>query len=87
MAIDCDQDTFLKEQLAEVEAQITIYRAAIRAVTAGQTYKLDTGQTSVSVTRINMTELRRALDSLMNERAMLRQHLGCSGNVVLSPGF
>lgn len=87
MAIDCNQDTFLEEQLTEVEAQITIYRAAIRAVIAGQTYRLDTGQTSVSVTRVNMTELRRALDSLMNERAILRQHLGCSGNVVLSPGF
>ncbi len=87
MAIDCNDDAFLEAQLTEVEAQITIYRAAIRAVTAGQTYRLDTGQTSVSITRANMTELRRALGSLMNERVMLRQHLGCTGNVILSPGF
>lgn len=87
MAINCNQDTFLEAQLTEVEAQITIYRAAIRAVTAGQTYRLDTGQSSVSVTRANMTELRKALDSLMNERALLRQHLGCTGNVILTPGF
>lgn len=87
MAIDCNQDAFLEAQLTEVEAQITIYRTAIRAVTSGQTYRLDTGQTSVSVTRANMTELRKGLDSLMAEREILRQLLGCTGNVILSPGF
>jgi hypothetical protein len=87
MTIDCDDSAFLEAQLTEVEAQITAYRAAVRAVTSGQTYRLDTGQTSVSVTRANLTELRNMISELMNERALLRQHLGCSGNVVLSPGF
>lgn len=83
----CNQDAFLEEQLAEVEAQITVYRAAMRTVAGGQTYRLDTGQTSVTLTRANITELRNTLDSLMNERAILRQHLGCTGNTILSPGF
>lgn len=87
MAIDCNEDAFLEEQLAEVEAQITIWRAASRAVAAGQTYRLDTGQTSVSLTRANTTEIRNTIDSLMSERALLRQHLGCGKSTVLVPAW
>lgn len=87
MAISCDQDAFLEARLTAVESQILTYQTAIATVSAGQSYRLDTGQTEVSVTRANLTELRKALDALWNERALLRQHLGCTGNVILSPGF
>lgn len=85
--MDCDDREFLLEQLAEVEDQIRQYRQAIRAVTKGQSYTLDTGQTKGTVTRANITELRNYVASLMNERTMLRQQLGCSGSVHITPAF
>lgn len=87
MAISCDDTAFLTAQLTEVETQIGEVRTAMRAVMGGQTYSMDTGQTRISVTRANITELRKLLNSLMNERVMLRQQLGCSGNLIVTPGY
>lgn len=87
MAINCNDDTFLEARLARVEQSILAWEEALDAVSAGQTYKLDTGQTVVSLTRANLTEINKTIESLMNRRAMLRQELGCSGTLILRPGW
>ena len=85
--MNCDDSEFLEEQLAEVEDQIREYRQAIRSVMNGQSYTLDTGQTKGTVTRANLSELRNYVASLMNERTMLRQQLGCGGSTHITPAF
>lgn len=66
-------DAFELARIAKVESQIVIYETAIDALGAGniQTYKLDTGQSTTSVTRLNLTELQNTLDRLLNRRATL----------------
>lgn len=85
----CDDTAFLEQQLTAVEAAISAYRAAVLALGTGgvQSYTLDTGQTRQTVTKANLTEMRRAVDSMMNERAVLRAQLGCGGHTYVVPGF
>ena len=87
--ISCDDTAFLEQQLSDVEAAIAAFRAALLALATGgvQSYMLDTGQTRQTVTKANLTEMRRAVDSMMNERAVLRAQLGRGGHTYVVPGF
>lgn len=61
--------------LAEVQAQLTAYKAASIAVAEGQSYSIN-GRT---LTRGNMTEIRNAINSfLAMEAQLLRRAAGQS---------
>ncbi len=89
MANSCDDREFLEQRLVVIEAQITAYDAALLAFAGGavQSYTMDTGQTRQTVTKANITEIRRLLDGLMNQRAVLRAQLGYGGHTYVVPGF
>jgi len=55
----------------EVDQYITDYKAAIRAVLAGQSYSMDTGQGRISVTRASLPQLERGLAYWANEKEKL----------------
>lgn len=83
-----DDTAWIESQIAEVEADITAYRAAARAVAGGaQTYMLDTGQTRQSVTKASLGSLRKHIASLENDRETLRARLGYGGSHIGRPGF
>lgn len=71
---------FESARLAAVELLIVTYENALAALAAGniQTYKLDTGQSTTSVTRLNLTELENALSRAENRRATLLAR--CNGS-------
>lgn len=86
---DCDDTAFLQQRLAACEAAIVAYEGALNAFATGgvQSYTLDTGQTRQTVTKANLSEMGRQLDSLLNRRAILRAQLGLGGHTHVVPGF
>ena len=84
-----DDRQFLTTQITAVEAQITAYQDAITALTVGGVaqYTLDTGQSSQSVTKLNLTALNRAIDGLYNRRATLMTRLNGCGVHTMRPGW
>jgi uncharacterized coiled-coil DUF342 family protein len=73
-------EAFLQEQIDATKAAITAYHAAILALSSGaQSYSLDTGQTKQSVTKANLTELRKTLDWLNKELRQLDDELNGGG--------
>jgi len=79
---------FTQARIDSLEAIIVAYEGAILALgTAGvQSYKLDTGQTVQTVTRADLSQLRAALDGLLNQHAVLTARLGgCGAPVLVRP--
>jgi hypothetical protein len=77
-----------EQALADIEPLIRAYRAALRALDSGvQSYSLDTGQTRQTVTKVNLTELRKTLAALESDRRLIRQRLGYGGSVIVTPEF
>lgn len=69
-------DDFLEEEFERVKALIVAYDAAILSLSAGrQSYSLNTGQTTLSVTVANLTSLRDSRAQLMNELSVLEARL------------
>lgn len=66
-------DTWLQERIEATQLQITAYETAAIAVgTDGtQSYKLDTGQSIIFVTKLDLTMLQNTIDSLYNRYATL----------------
>ena len=70
----------------QVQADLTIAYAARRAAMAGQSYNVNTGQGSQSVTRANLTELNKTISLLEAElEEVLAREGGDSG--IVSLGF
>ena len=53
--------------VAAIQADLTACYAARLAVLKNQSYQLDTGQSRQTVTRANLTEINRLIDSLKAE--------------------
>ncbi len=70
-------------RIAKVELLIVIYEDALAALATGniQTYKLDTGQSVQSVTRLNLTELENALARAENRLATLNARCTGAGTI------
>ena len=69
MAID---NAFLDARITRTKELIIAYEDAIDAITAnGQSYKLDTGQTSQTKTQADLGSMRLELESLDNRLATL----------------
>ena len=74
---------FLAARIAATQAEIIALEDALLALATNQiqSYTFDSGQTRQVVTRLNLTELRKAVDSLYNRCATLEARL-TGGNVV-----
>lgn len=83
------QGQFLEERIAATEAQIVAYEDAILQLNSGavQSYTLNTGQTTTTVTRFDVARLNQSLDSLYNRLATLKARLTGSGVVKVNPAW
>lgn len=78
--MSCNDYQYLSARIAAAETAIEQYEAAELALTTGgvQSYTIDTGQSRQTVTRVNLTEIRNAIDGLYNRRAtLLARRDGC----------
>ncbi len=74
-------NTYLLERITKTKELITAYEDALLAVASGaQMYKLDTGQSIVTVTKANLKEQSQVLDTLYNRLATLEAR--CYGAAV-----
>ena len=76
--------SFDQERLAAKKALLAEYDTALSAITTGQqeSYRLDTGQSTVTVTNINLATLQRQQANLEAEIYNLIQRItGCGSNV------
>jgi hypothetical protein len=87
MALITDQIAWWAQRAEATQAAILVYEAAIEAVSTGQSYTLDTGQTRQTVTRANVTELRLMLASLENRLSQLLDRINGGGAHYGRPGY
>lgn len=82
-----DKD-FLQERIDATKAQIVLYEAASAALAAGgvQSYKLDTGQSIQTVTKLDLSDLFKTIDSLYNRCATFEARLN-GGAVIARPAW
>ena len=75
------------DRIARLEATLDKYEDAFDALAEGsiQSYTLDTGQSRNTVTQQNLTELRKAIDSLENRIVVLKQRCGVTRPVRVCP--
>lgn len=70
-----------------VKALIVAYESALLAIASGaQSYSLNTGQTTQSVTKANVASVRDTLNELHNQLSMLERKL-CGKAIYVTPGF
>lgn len=79
MSTNCCERQFFSDRIAVIKAQIILYENAIDVIAGGvQSYTLDTGQSRQTVTKANLADLNRVLDSLYNRLAtFLARVKGC----------
>ncbi len=86
--LDLGIDDFLVEEIAQIKALIRAYDTAILAVSSsGQSYQLNTGQTTISVNKGNIGSQREARASLMNELTTLEARLTGRAAVRVVPAW
>lgn len=81
-------NTFLQTQITDTENLITTYQTAVASLVAGeiQSYTLNTGQSTQTVTNANIGVLNSQIDILYNRLATLE--VRCSGaSGVVIPGW
>ncbi len=80
--------SFVQERITALKASIVAYEDAVLALGTGgiQSYKLDTGQTVQTVTRLDVADLNKTLDSLYNRYATLEARLN-GGTISARPCF
>lgn len=68
---------WFNERIAATKTAIESYEAAELALTTGgaQSYTIDTGQSRQTVTRSNLTEIRKGVESLYNRLATLESRV------------
>ncbi len=81
-------NTFIQSRIDATKLQIVAYEDATLALaTAGvQSYKLDTGQTVQTVTKLDLTALNKTIDSLYNRCATLEARLN-GGTIIGVPAW
>lgn len=85
----CDDKAYLTKRIAATEKAIEALEDAELALATGgiQSYTIDTGQSRQVVTKANLTEMRRAIDSLLNRRAVLITRRDGCGVLQSRPGW
>jgi len=79
-------NTFLQARIDATKIAIVAIEDAVLALAPNggiNEYTLDTGQTRTRVTRQNITELNRMLDSMYNRLVTLEARLNGSGSVIM----
>jgi len=84
----CDPQ-FIQQQIDIAVAQLDLYNDAINAlvVQGVKSYSLNTGQTTQSVTKFDLIELQKTVDSLLNRIATLEARLKGCGTGIARPAF
>jgi hypothetical protein len=80
---------FIQARIDATKAAIIAYETAQTTLAAGnvQSYTLDTGQTRQTVTRLDLADLQRTIDSLYNRCATLEARLNGSGVIISRPAW
>jgi Mg2+ and Co2+ transporter CorA len=80
---------FLQDRIAATKAQIIAYEDAAAALASGniQSYTIDTGQTRQTVTRLDLADIQKTIDSLYNRLSTLQARLSGSGTVIVGPAW
>ena len=83
----CSQ--FMLDRIAAKQAQIIVYEDALTALGDGgvQEYRLDTGQSVQHVTKMDVADLQKTVDSLYNTLATLEARCTGSGTIIGRPAF
>ena len=79
---------FLEERIRRLKLRIAKYEDAIDYLIENPTksYRLNTGQTDEQVMAMDVNELEKTLDRMMNSLANYEQRLGCSATII-GPGW
>jgi hypothetical protein len=82
-------NSFVQARIDATKAQIIAFEDAILALGTGgiQSYKLDTGQSIQTVTKLDLNFLNKTVDSLYNRCATLEARLNGSGVVTARPDW
>lgn len=81
---------FLRDRITATKARIILYEEALSALGAAggvQSYKLDTGQNVVSVTRADIKDLESVLEGLYNTLVVLEARLTGNGVTIGKPAW
>lgn len=70
--------------VAELDAQLVVWKAALLAAASGQSYTISAGGSSRSLSRNDLTEIRNTIAWLASERANAARTRGRTGYVVPS---
>ena len=81
--------SFLQDRITAVKAQIVVYEdAALALGVAGvESYTLDTGQTRQTVTKLDLINIQKTLDSLYNRLAVFEARLTGNGVSIGVPSW
>lgn len=82
-------NAWLKKRITATKTQIEQYEDAVTQLASGaiQSYTIDTGQTNQSVTKANLSTLRKTLEGLYNHLAVLEQRVYGNGSSSVRPDF
>lgn len=80
---------FINERITATKAMIVAYEDAATALGSGgtQSYTLDTGQSRQTVTKVDLADIQKTIDSLYNRCATLEARLNGSGVVTGGPSW
>ena len=82
-------NAFIQDQITATQAQIIVYQDAALALGVGgvQSYALDTGQTRQTVTKADVLDIQKIIDSLYNRCVTLEARLNGSGSLTAGPAW
>lgn len=79
---------FTQARIDATKLQIVAYEDAALALAGGvQSYTLDTGQSTQTVTKLNLGAINRTIASLYNRCATLEARLNGSGTLTARPSW
>lgn len=80
--------TFIQGRIDATKLQIVAYEDAALALASGvQSYTLDTGQSRQIVTKLDLIDIQKTIDSLDNRCAALEARLNGSGVLTARPAW
>lgn len=79
--------TFIQSRIDATKLQIVAFEDAALALGTGgiQSYKLDTGQSVQTVTKLDLEYIQKTIDSLYNRCVMLETRLNGGGTIIGKP--
>ena len=81
-------NTFLAARITQTQALIIAYEDAVLALTTNggvESYTIDTGQTRTTVTRTNLKDINKSLESLYNRLCTMQARLTGGGVTIARP--